>query len=68
LDVNRCPLQYALKARRGFCVVTVCGHKVAELIIYIVQDLAAQPTEINPARTQHSDCVLILGQREQQMF
>jgi hypothetical protein len=44
------------------------GDEVAELIIDIVQDLAAQPTEIDAASTQHSNRVLILGQREQQMF
>src|SRR5215472_8952239 len=68
LDVNRCPLQYSLKARRRFCVVAMGSDEVAELIIDIVQDLAAQPTEIDAASTQHSDRVLILGQREQQMF
>jgi hypothetical protein len=68
LDVNRCALQYTLKARRRLCVVTVRGDEVAELIIDIVQDFAAQPIEIDAASTQHSDRVLIFGQREQQMF
>src|SRR6516165_9499004 len=47
LDVNRCALQYALKASRRLCIVTVGGDEVAELIIDIVQDLAAQPIEID---------------------
>ena len=66
--MDRCALQYALKARRRLCIVTVGGDEVAELIIDIVQDLAAQPIEIDAASTQHSDRVLILSQCEQQVF
>ena len=68
LDVNCRALQYALKARRRLCVVAVGSDEVAELIIDIVQDLAPQPVEVDGAGAQHSDRVLILGQREQQMF
>jgi hypothetical protein len=68
LDVNRCALQYALKAGRRLCVVSVGGDEVAELIIDIVQDFVAQPIKIDTASTQHGDRVLIFGQREQQMF
>src|ERR1700751_4055055 len=68
LDVNCCALQYALKARRRLCVVTVGGNKVAKLIIDIVQGFAAQPIKIDAASTQHSDRVLIFGQREEQML
>src|SRR6202007_2735235 len=68
LDVNRRALQYALKARRWLCIVTVGGGEVAELVIDVVQDLAGQAIEIDAASAQHSDRVLILGQREQQMF
>jgi hypothetical protein len=68
LDVNRCALQYTLKARRRLCVGTVGGDEVAELTIDMVQDIAPQSVEINAAGAQHCDRVLILGQREQQVF
>jgi hypothetical protein len=55
LDVDRCALQYALKARRRLCIVTVGGDEVGELVIDIVQDFAAQPIEIDAASKQHGD-------------
>ena len=42
--------------------------EVAELIIDIAEHLAAQPIEIDAAGTQYGDRILILGQRQQQMF
>jgi NADPH-dependent ferric siderophore reductase len=68
LDVNCRALQHALKARRRLCVVTVGGAEVRELMIDIVQNLAAQPIKVHAAGVQHGDRVLILGQRQQQMF
>ena len=68
LDVNRRALQHALKARRRLCVVAVGGDEVGELIVDIFEDFAAQPIELDAAGTQHGDRVLILGQRQQQMF
>ena len=32
------------------------------------QDFAAQAVEIDAARAQHGNCVLILGKRQQQIF
>ncbi len=61
-------LQHPLKARRRLGVVLVRGDKVAELVVDIGQDLAAQPVEVDAARAQHRDRVLILSQRQQQMF
>jgi hypothetical protein len=66
--VYRCALQYALKARCRLCVVTVDGYEVAELIINVVQDVAAQPLEVDAAGAQHGHRVLIFSKREQQMF
>ena len=68
LDMNRRALQHALEARRRLRVVTVGGDEIADLVIDIVQDLAAQPLEVDAAGAQHSDRVLILGQRKQQML
>src|SRR3984893_8099440 len=68
LDVDRSALQYALEARRWLGIVAVGGNKVGELVIDIVQDLAAQPVELDPAGAQHGDSVLILGQREKEML
>jgi hypothetical protein len=42
--------------------------KIGEFVIDVVQNLAAQAIEIDAARTQHGDRVLILGKRQQQMF
>ena len=66
--MDRGALQHALKARGRLRVVAMGGDEVGELVIDVVQDLAAQPVEIDAARAQHGDRVLILGQRQQQMF
>jgi len=66
--VDRSALQYALEARRWLGIVAVSGNKVGELVVDIVQDLAAQPVELDPASAQYGDSVLILGQRKQQML
>src|ERR1700730_10780485 len=68
LDVDRSALQYALEARRWLGIVAVGGNKVGELVIDIVQDLAAQPVEFDPAGAQQGVSVLILGQREKEML
>ena len=68
LDVDRGALQHALKARGRLRVVAVRGDEVGELVVDIVQDLAAQPLEIDAAGAQHGDRILILGQRQQQML
>ena len=68
LDVYRRALQHALEARGRLRVVAVGGNEVGELVVDIVQDLAAQPVEVDAARAQDSDRVLILGKRQQQMF
>ena len=64
LDMDRGALQHALKARGGFGVLGMAGHQVAKLVVDIGQDFAAQPVEIDAARAQHRDGVLILGQRQ----
>ena len=68
LDVDRGALQHALKARGRLGVVLVRGDQVAELVVDIGQHLAAQPVEIDAAGAQHRDRILVLGQRQQQMF
>ena len=68
LDMDGGALQYPLKARRGLGVVLVRGDEVAELVVDIGQHLAAQPLEIDTAGAQHRDCVLVLGQGQQQVF
>ena len=68
LDVDRGALQHALKARGRLGVVLVRGDEIAEFVVDIGQHLAAQPVEIDAAGAQHRYRVLILGQRQQQMF
>ena len=43
-------------------------HEIGQLVVDIGQNVAAQPVEIDAAGAQHRDGVLILGQREQQVF
>ncbi len=68
LDMDGGALQDALKARCRLGVVLVRRDQIAELVVDIGQDLAAQPLEIDAAGAQHRHRVLILGQRQQQMF
>jgi hypothetical protein len=66
--VNRRPLQHALEAGRRLRVVAMGGNEIGQLVIDIIQDLAAQPVELDAARAQYGDGILILGKRQQQMF
>ena len=68
LDMDRGALQHALEARGRLRVVAVVRHEVGQLVVDIGQNVAAQPVEIDAAGAQHRDGVLILGQREQQVF
>jgi len=68
LDVDRGALQDALEARGRLRVVAVVRHEIGQLVVDIGQDLAAQPVEIDAACAQHSNGILILSQREQQVF
>jgi hypothetical protein len=43
-------------------------NKVGKFVIDIVQNLAAQALEVDTARAQNGNRVLILGERQQQMF
>jgi NADPH-dependent ferric siderophore reductase len=42
--------------------------KVGKFVIDVVQHLAAQTVEVDAARAQNGNRVLILGERQQQMF
>ena len=66
--MNRRALQYALEACRRFRVVDVRGDEIAELIVDVVQNLTAQAIEVDTARAQRRDRILILGKREQKVF
>ena len=66
--MNSGALQHALKARSRLRVVAVGRDKVYELVIDVVQYLAAQTVEVDAARAQHGNRVLILRERQQQMF
>ena len=68
LHVDRGALQHALEARGRLGVLAVAGDEVGQLVVDIGQHLAAQPVEIDAARAQHRDRVLVLGQRQQQML
>ena len=66
--MDRRALQHPLKAGGGLGVLGVAGDEIAELVVDIGEDLAAQPVEIDAASAQNRDRVLVLGQREQQVL
>ena len=68
LDVNSGALQHALEARSRLRVVAMGRDKIGKLVVDVVQYLAAQTVEVDAARAQNGNRVLILGEREQQMF
>ena len=68
LDMDRGALQHALEARGRLGVLGVAGDEVAELVVDIGEDLAAQPVEIDAAGAQHRDRILVLGQGQQQVL
>ena len=68
LDVDCRPLQHALEARRRLCVVAMGSDEIGELVVDVVQHLAAQAVEVDAAGPQYRDRILVLGQRQQQML
>ena len=68
LHMDRGALQHALEARGRLGVLGVAGDQVAELVVDIGDDLAAQLVEVDAAGAQHGDRILVLGQRQQQML
>jgi hypothetical protein len=68
LDVNRGALQHALETRSRLGVIAMGRDKVGEFVIDVVQHLAAQTVEVDAARAQNGNRVLILGERQQEMF
>jgi soluble P-type ATPase len=68
LNVNCRSLQNALKAGSRLRVIAVGGNEIGKLVVDVIQNLAAQAVEVHAASAQHRDRVLVLGEREQQMF
>ncbi len=68
LDMDRGALQDALEARRRLGVLDMGRDQIAELVVDVMTDVAAQLLEIDGAGAQHRDRVLILGQRQQQVL
>src|SRR5215471_10231050 len=66
--MNSRALQHALEASGRFCVVAMGGDEIGKLVVDIIQDLAAQAVEVDAARAKYGDSILILGERQQQMF
>ena len=68
LDVNCSALQHPLEARCRLRVVAMCCDEVGKLVVDVVQNFAPQTVEVDATRTQHGNRVLILGERQQEMF
>jgi hypothetical protein len=68
LDVNCSALQHPLEARRRLRVIATLCANVRKVIVDAVQNLAAQAVEIDATRTKYGNRVLILGERQQEMF
>ncbi len=68
LHVDRRPLQHALEARGRLGVLAVVGHQIGQLVVDIAEHIAAQPVDVDAARAQHGNGILVLGQRQQQVL
>src|ERR1700730_3360 len=68
LDVNCSALQHPLEARCRLRVVAMCCDEVGKLVVDVVHNFAPQTVEVDATRTQHGNGVLILGERQQEMF
>ena len=68
LHVDRGALQHALETRGRLGVFAVVRDEVSQLVIDIGEDFAAQPVEIDAARAQDRDRVLIFSQGQEQVL
>ena len=68
LDVNGGALQDPLEARRRLGILQAAGDQRRELVVEVVEQLAAQAIEVDSAGAEHRDRILILDKRQQQML
>ena len=61
-------LNDALEGRRGLGLCHVVADQGGEFGIEMLVEVGAQAVDIDVARAQHRNRVLILGQRQQEMF
>ncbi len=61
-------LQHALESGGRFRIFVQQGDEVAEIVVDIVGQAAAQLLDINPAGAHDGDGVLIFGQGQQQVL
>ena len=66
--MNDRALDDALEARRGFGILVIAGDQVAEFLVDIIADRAAQLFKINIAGAHDRGGVGVLDQGQQQML
>jgi hypothetical protein len=62
--VDRGALQDALEAGSRLGVAGAVGNEARELVVEIVDDVAAETVEVDAARAQYCGSVLVLGQSQ----
>ena len=68
LDVNHRALDHPLEAGGRFGIIIGIMHQVVEFGIDVLDQAAPQQVDIDIARAHHCGGVLIIEQRQQQMF
>ncbi len=68
LHMNDGALDNALEAGGGLRVLAGIGNQVGEIVVDIVLEAAAQRADIDIAGAHHRGSVLVVGERQQQMF
>ena len=68
LDMDHRALDHALEAGGRLGIVAPVGDEVGQFRIDVVDEVAAQRVEIDAAGAHHRGCVLVVDQRQQQVF
>ena len=68
LNVDRCPLQDTLEARRGLRFLARLVDQIIKLIVDVVDQLRPNAVDVDAASAHHRDRVLILRQRKQKVL
>jgi hypothetical protein len=68
LHMDHSPLYHPLETCRGLCLLRGLPNKICQLIVNIIREIITQFIKINATSTQDGNSVLVLRQRQQQMF
>ena len=68
LHMDHRALDHALESGGGLGILAAVGDQIVKLVVEILDEIAAQLVEIDIAGAHHRGRVLVVDQREQQMF